>query len=139
MKLQSLEKFIDHVGVSFLGSVDEDGVPNIKAMLKPRQRIGLREFYFSTNKSALRTQQYLNNPKACLYFYRKGLLKYTGVMLRGTMEVVTDQESKNLLWQPGDVRFYSQGVTDPDYCVLKFTATSGRYYRDLRTEEFEVR
>lgn len=139
MKLQSLEKFIDHVGVSFLGSVDEDGVPNIKAMLKPRQRIGLREFYFSTNKSALRTQQYLNNPKACLYFYRKGLLKYTGVMLRGTMEVVTDQESKNLLWQPGDVRFYSQGVTDPDYCVLKFTATSGRYYQDLRTEEFEVK
>lgn len=139
MKLQSIEKFIDRVHVSFLGSVDEDGAPNIKAMLKPRQRIGLREFYFSTNLSALRTQQYLKNPKACLYFYHKGIVRYMGVMLRGTMEVMTDQESKNLLWRPGDARFYSQGVTDPDYCVLKFTATSGRYYQDLRTEEFEVK
>ncbi len=62
-----------------------------------------------------------------------------GVMLRGKMEVMTDQESKNLLWKPGDVKFYSQGVTDPDYCVLKFTAKSGRYYQDLRTEEFEIK
>ena len=80
----------------------------------------------------------LENPRACLYFYHKGLISYSGLMLRGTMEVLTDQETKNLLWQPGDKRFYAQGVTDPDYCVLKFTATSGRYYKDLRSEELEI-
>ncbi len=138
MKLQNVEKFIASRSVVFLGSVDENGTPNIKAMLKPRQIIGLKEFYFSTNTSALRTTQYMNNPKACIYFYKKGLIKYTGVMLRGTMEVVTDQEIKNLLWQNGDTRFYKYGVTDPDYCVLKFTAESGRWYQDLKTEEFEV-
>ena len=139
MKLMNVEKFVRSRKVTLLGSVDENGAPNIKAMLAPRQMIGLKEFYFSTNLSALRTQQYLKNPKACIYFFRKGLISYTGVMLRGTMEVVTEQEVKNLLWRKGDTRFYKYGVTDPDYCVLKFTAESGRYYKDLKTEEFEIK
>ena len=39
----------------------------------------------------------------------------------------------------GYALFYKKGVTDPDYCVLKFTATSGRYYCDLKTESFEIK
>ncbi len=34
--------------------------------------------------------------------------------------------------------FYKKGVIDPDYCVLKFTAASGRYYYDLKTESFDI-
>jgi general stress protein 26 len=65
----------------------------MKAMLKPRKRTGLREFYFSTNTSSMRVKQFRNNPKASIYFYHKGLFKYVGVMLVGTMEVLTDQAS----------------------------------------------
>ena len=61
-----------------------------------------------------------------------------GVMLVGTMEVLTDQESKNSIWKKGDTMFYKGGVTDPDYCVLRFTAEKGRYYCDLKTENFSV-
>lgn len=32
--------------------------------------------------------------------------------------------------------YYKQGVSDPDYCVLKFTAVKGRRYCDLKTESF---
>lgn len=35
--------------------------------------------------------------------------------------------------------FYQKGVTDSDYCVLKFTAESGRFYCDLKTESFEIK
>ena len=35
-------------------------------------------------------------------------------------------------------KLYKKGVTDPDYCILKFTAASGRYYCDLKTESFEI-
>ena len=52
------------------------------------------------------------------------------------MEVLTDQETKNIIWKKGDTIFYKKGVTDPDYCVLKFTAQNGRYYCDLKTESF---
>lgn len=136
--ISNIEKFIDKQKVSFIASVDDGGFPNVKAMLKPRKRIGLKEFWFSTNTSSMRVKQFMENPKACIYFYHKGLIKYVGVMLSGTMEVLTDQESKDMIWKRGDTLFYKGGVTDPDYCVLKFTAVKGRYYCDLKTERFDV-
>ena len=136
--LKQIEVFIDSRKVSFLCSVDGAGFPMVKAMLKPRQRSGLREFYFSTNTSSMRVRHFQENPKASVYFYRKGLVKYTGVLLTGTMEVLTDQETKNRIWKKGDTMFYKGGVTDPDYCVLKFTAEKGRYYCDLKTEDFDI-
>ena len=139
MELKKIEKFIDKQKVSFICSVDKENYPNVKAMLKPRKRNGISEFYFSTNTSSMRVKQYLDNPNACIYFYHKGLIKYVGVMLIGKMEVLTDQDTKSMIWKKFDKMFYKQGVTDPDYCVLKFTATSGRYYQDLRTESFEIK
>ena len=139
MNQNKIERFIDKQKVAFICSVDDDGFPNTKAMLRPRKRIGLKEFYFSTNTSSMRVAQYRKNPKASIYFYRKGLIKYVGVMLKGKMEVLTDQKTKNSIWRRGDTMFYKKGVTDPDYCVLKFTATSGRYYCDLKTENFIIK
>ncbi len=86
----------------------------------------------------MRSQQFLKNPKASIYFFNKGRFKYEGVMLIGTMEVLRDDKTKREIWHIGDSVFYKQGVTDPDYCVLKFTATKGRYYCDLKTESFDV-
>ena len=71
MDFNRIEKWIRKQKVALVGSVDEDGCPNVKAMLKPRQIDGLRRFYFSTNTSSLRVEQYRNNPNACLYFYQK--------------------------------------------------------------------
>ena len=138
MDISKIVKFIDRQRVGFICSVDSEGFPNVKAMLSPRKRVGLREFFFSTNTSSMRVKQYLENPKASIYFYHKGLIKYVGVMLTGKMEVLTDQKTKDMIWRAGDKMFYKQGVTDPDYCVLKFTATKGRYYCDLKTESFDI-
>ena len=138
MDLKAVERFISRQNVSFVCSVDSEGCPNVKAMLKPRKRVGVKEFWFSTNTSSMRVRQYLGNPKASIYFYHKGLIRYEGVMLKGTMEVLTDQVSKDMIWRKGDTMFYKNGVTDPDYCVLKFTAESGKYYRDLKTESFTI-
>ena len=133
-----IAKFIRKQKVAFICSVDEEDFPNVKAMLKPRKTDGLHTFWFSTNTSSMRVQQYRKNPNACIYFYHKGLIRYTGVMLKGRMEVLTDQQTKDMIWHRGDTMFYKGGVTDPDYCVLKFTANSGRYYCDLKTESFVI-
>lgn len=138
MDLKKIEKFIDKQKVSFICSIDDENYPNVKAMLKPRKRKGLKEFYYSTNTSSMRVKQYQSNTNASIYFYHKGLVKYVGVMLKGKMEVLTDQEIKNIIWKTSDTMFYKKGVTDPDYCVLKFTAISGRYYCDLKTENFDI-
>ena len=132
MTQKEIFDFVDSQKTAFIGSVDEDGFPNIKAMLAPRERNGAA-FYFTTNTSSLRVQQYLKNSKASIYFYHRGRFRYTGVMLKGTMDVLTDQETKERVWRTGDTMFYKKGVTDPDYCVLRFVATSIRYYQDLKS------
>jgi len=121
---------------AFIASVDGDGFPNMKAMLSPRKRNGIREFWFSTNTSSIRVAQYRENSKASIYFYDKRFFR--GVMLKGTMEVLVDSASKEEIWEPGDTMYYPKGVTDPDYCVLKFTAHNGRFYCNFKSEDFEV-
>lgn len=135
-KTATIGNLIDKQSVSFISSVDENGFPNMKAMLAPRKREGIRIFYFTTNTSSMRVAQYRENPKASIYFCDRRFFR--GVMLLGTIEVLEDQESKEMIWQEGDTMYYSKGVTDPDYCVLKFTASEGRYYSNFNSKSFEV-
>lgn len=71
----------------------------MKAMLSPRRREGIKEFWFSTNTSSMRVAQYRKNPNASIYFCDRRFFR--GVMLVGTMEVLEDQESKQMIWERG--------------------------------------
>ena len=134
--VKTIGNLIDKASSSIISSVDSEGFPNTKAMLSPRMRQGIKYIFFSTNTSSMRVKQYLNNTKACAYFYDKRFFR--GVMLKGTMEVLQDTQSKEMIWHDGDEVYYAKGVTDPDYCVLKFTAQSGRFYSNFKSEDFEV-
>jgi general stress protein 26 len=133
---KTVGNIIDKAGVSLISSVDEMGFPNTKAMLPPRKRQGIKHLYFTTNTSSMRMKQYSENPKACVYFFDKRFFR--GVMLKGTMKVLHDKKTKKMIWQDGDELYYPEGMTDPDYCVLKFTAENGRYYSNFKSEDFGV-
>lgn len=133
---KTIGNIIDKQNVSFIGSVDGEGFPNMKAMLQPRKREGIKTIYFTTNTSSMRVSQYRKNNRACVYFCDKRF--YRGVMLRGMMEVLTDSADKEMIWRDGDTMYYPEGVTDPDYCVLKFTAFDGRYYSNFKSENFSI-
>jgi len=121
---------------AMISSVDEDDYPNLKAMLKPRKMAGAKVFYFTTNTSSMRVDQYRKNPKSAIYFFDARFFR--GVMLKGKMEVLEDQESKNEIWQDGDEMYYSKGVTDPYYCILKFIPETGRLYQNFKSENFNI-
>lgn len=82
---ETIGKIIDKASTSFIAYVDDNGYPITKAMLKPRERNGIKT-----------------------------------------------------IWQDGDIMYYKEGVTDPDYCGLKFTSVKGRYYSNFKSEDFEV-
>lgn len=134
---KTIGNLIDKQNVSYIASIAEDGFPNMKAMLPPRKRVGIKEFYFTTNTSSKRVAQYKENPKASIYFCDKRFFR--GVMLIGHMEVLEDADSKEMIWQEKDTMYYPKGVSDPDYCVLKFTAHEGRYYANFKSETFEIK
>ncbi len=138
LDINKVENFISKQKISFICSIDENGFPNMKAMMKPRKRNGIVDFYFITSTESLRVKQYKKNPNASLYFYHKGLFQYEAVMLVGTMQVLKDQDTKEMIWQKEDIKVYTKGVKDPNYCVLKFTAQSGRYYNGLKAVGFSV-
>jgi len=133
---KTIGNMIDKASVSIVSSVDEDGFPNSKAMLPPRIREGIKQIYFTTITSSMRVRQYLNNPKACIYFFDRRSFK--GVILQGTMGVLQDSASKEMIWRQGDEMYYPKGVTDPDFCVLMFTAQNGRYHSNFRSENFAI-
>ena len=126
----------DKQPIAYISSVDREGFPWTKAMLAPRKREGIKTFYFTTNTFSIRVAQYKDNPKASIYFCDAEGFK--GMMLRGTMEVLTDAASKEMIWRDGDTQYYPGGVTDPNYCVLKFTATDGRFYSDFYPRSFII-
>lgn len=133
----TIGNLIDKQSIAYISSIDEDGFPNTKAMLAPRVREGIKTFYFTTNTSSMRVQQYLKNKQACIYFSDKRFFR--GVMLLGEMEVLQEDTYKEMIWEEKDTMYYPQGVHDPDYCVLRFTAHKGRFYSAFKSETFEIK
>lgn len=133
---KTIGNIIDHQSICYMSSVGEDGFPNTKAMLQPRKRNGIYEFYFTTNTSSQKVKSFRKNPKACIYFCDKRF--YRGVMLKGKIEVLEDQDAKDMIWQDQDIIYYKEGRTDPDYCVLRFTTISLRYYSNFKSEDIDI-
>jgi general stress protein 26 len=133
---QTIGSLIDKQTVSFISSVDETGYPNTKAMLAPVKREGIKTFYWHTNSPSLRIKQYRNNPKACIYFCDKRFFR--GVMLKGTMEVIDNEDAKKEIWKDEFAMYYQGGRDGGDFIIIKFTAESGRFYSNFHSEDFIV-
>ena len=118
-----------------LGTVNENGIPQLKAMIKT-EAIGLKEFWFCSNTSAKRTSQIQKNPNASLYFYDEKT--FEGLMLTGTAEVSYDDDKRKGFWQDSMKIYYPLGYSDPDYVLIKFIALNGNFYHKLKNVDFEI-
>ena len=132
---QIIGDLIDTQDICFLSFINSQGFPTSRAMLNPRKRQGIKEFYLTTNFSSQKSQSLLANPRAGLYFCDKRL--YRGVALTGTVEVIQDQSVKDEVWRDMDTIFYENN-TDPNYCVLRFTADSARYFQDYHSTDITL-
>ncbi len=133
---QTIGKLIDKSNLTIISYMDDGGFPVSRAMLAPREREGIKVFWFTTNTSSRKISCYKKNPKASVYFVDKRFFR--GVCLTGTMEILETREAKERIWREGDTMYYKEGVTDPDYCVLRFTAERGRYYSNFSSQDFDI-
>lgn len=115
--------------VAYVGSVNGEGFPQIKAMLVVAEHGDVKVQYFSTNTSSKRAAQFLKEPKASVYYCDEANFK--GALFTGTIEVCTDHDTKAMIWHEGDEMYYPKGIDDEDYCVFKFTAETVNYYHGL--------
>ena len=93
---QTIGNIADKSNMAFISYIDDEGFPITKAMLKPRERQGIKEFWFSTNTSSNKVKFFRKNPKASIYFVDKRF--YRGVSLIGTVEVLETDEAKERIY-----------------------------------------
>lgn len=137
MTKEGIYEFISRQRTSFISSVDKNGFPTTRALIAPRLIDG-NDIYFSTYASSNKVKHFLNNPKACLYFYEKSRPRWQGVMIKGNMQVCSDQTTKDKFWRDSDKMFFRKGRTDPEYVVLKFTGFEAEYFISFKTETIKL-
>lgn len=126
---------VERSEIAILTTLDSEGYPNTRAMIR-MENDGLKTVWFSTNTSSRKIQHLTVNTKACVYFV--DFEKWMGLMLVGDVEILRDAESRKRLWREGYEKYYPEGVDDPDYSVLRFTAHRGRYYHALTHADIKL-
>ncbi|MDR0291719.1 MAG: pyridoxamine 5'-phosphate oxidase family protein [Elusimicrobium sp.] len=130
-KLFPLLPFID------LCTVGEDGTPEVRAMLnlrnaqicphlKGRFKDGDCIFYFTTNEHSGKMKQIKKNNKASVYMTDPQT--FEGALLLGVIEEEKDKKTKDGFWHDSWKMYYPQGRDGADYCILRFTPKSYKYY-----------
>jgi len=137
MTVNEIKSLIDRSLFASLGYTDENGRQNIRRVFCVWHR-GLGTHLISTNTSSSHVKSIINSGNACLYFSDDST--FEAVCLFGNAVISTDRNHKELLWNEGDEKYYPNGIDDEDYCVIIFSADSGRYYRydgkaDLSADE----
>ncbi|MBN2879312.1 MAG: pyridoxamine 5'-phosphate oxidase family protein [Clostridia bacterium] len=130
---KEIKELVENAKIAYISSIDNDGYPNVKAMLN-LQRESFAVHYFSTNLFSKRVEHFKRSPKACIYFCDADNFK--GMMLVGEMEVKEDIEHKTMLWRDGFEIYYPDGIETENYCIFKFTAIRGNYYHGLKNADF---
>ena len=92
--------------------------------------------FFTTNTSSIKFKEIKANPNVAITYLNPGEGK--GFTLKGQAEIIEDQIIKEELWLDWWSKYYSKGVTDPDYSVIKLKPRSIEiWYRGIYILNFE--
>ncbi len=108
-----------------LASVNEDGYPRPVSMAKVCSQ-GYTEIWTTTGSGSEKVADFKRNKKAGLCYSAYG----DSVALRGTVQVVTDDNIRQKMWQEWFIHHFPAGPTDPDYVLLHFLGREATIYID---------
>jgi general stress protein 26 len=144
-----MPEIMENASVVYLSNIDKNGVPSTRAMLNlknPVEYPGLTAIheaeenpltvFMTTNTSSSKFDEIRQNSKACLYYCEAD--KFHGVLLQGTVEIITDNGLRRKAWQKGWEMYYPTG--DSDYTLLRFIPTKLKTFADgtVVTEDMAI-
>ncbi|MDE6380256.1 MAG: pyridoxamine 5'-phosphate oxidase family protein [Muribaculaceae bacterium] len=98
-----------------IASVNADGYPR-PVQVSIMKTVGFNEVWMSTGADSVKTIEFRTNPKAGLCYSSKG----DSVAMRGTVEIVTNDELRKEMWKDWMIYHFTEGPTDPNYVLLHF-------------------
>ena len=122
------EKLLDSVSVATLTSINENGYPRTCLLTKHRND-GFSDIYFVTSKRSKlngKATHFEHNPKASVCYFFGG----DSVTLIGNVAFVENRALQESIWSDADRRFFSKGIDDPKFRLLKFHTTEATFWID---------
>ncbi len=117
---------LDQCETVTLASITEKGYPRICAVSKIKSN-GFSEIFFITSKRSKyngKATHFENNTKASVCYFSNG----NSVTLIGNIEFIEDADLKDKLWRESDRKFFSKGIDDPKFRILKFTVNEATFW-----------
>lgn len=113
-----------------LASINEKGYPRV-CVVSQLGNEGHTVIYLSTGTDSRKVEDFKSNPKASISYHNGG----DSVSLTGNISIVEDMDKKQELWQDWLINHFPEGVSDPNYCLLKFSTVEATIWID---QEFET-
>jgi general stress protein 26 len=109
----------------FLATFGTDGYPDVRVLLVAAND-GVDAIWFATDAGCGKIAQLQKNPKAAIYGY-DGETMASEFRLFGTVELLSDADSRRKVWRDDFIEHWPDGVDSPDMIVLRFNTDSGLY------------
>lgn len=119
-------KLLEKCDVVTLTSINENGYPRT-CLLSKAKNIGFSDIFFVTSKRSKlngKATHFENNPKASVCYFCDG----DSVTLIGNVEFIEDKDIQENIWNESDRRFFSKGVDDPKFRLLKFHTIEATFW-----------
>jgi len=119
------------------GVIDENGYPSVSAIILCNPE-NISELYFTTTMDSNKRKRLQKNSKASINCYTS----MNNITLVGETEIFSDQETKSKYWQDWvklGVDVYPDGVSDPNYCFIRFTTKRVSLWIDNEGAEFALK
>lgn len=117
---------LDNSTVATLTSINEKGYPRTCVMSKAKND-GFSDIYFVTSKRSKlngKATHFENNSKASVCYFSGG----DSVTLIGNVEFVEDRELQESVWNESDRKFFSKGIDNPKFRLLKFHTIEATFW-----------
>ncbi|HAN21391.1 MAG TPA: hypothetical protein DCP51_06950 [Clostridiales bacterium] len=124
IKLKAAE-LLNNCNQITIASINDSGFPRVCVLSKLKNE-SFHTAYFSTGLCSEKVKHFIKNPNSSVCYYSGG----NSVTLIGKTEIVDDMEIKKEIWQEWLINHFPRGTEDPNYCVLKFTATIATLWID---------
>ncbi len=119
-------QLLEKCDVVTLASINENGYPRICAISKLKAE-SFHDIYFVTSKRSKlngKVTHFERNNKASVCYTLGG----DSVTLIGNIEFISDKDLQEQLWNEADRKFFSKGIDDPKFRLLKFHTIEATFW-----------
>lgn len=120
------DELVKKCEIMFVSSVNEKGYPRTCCVNKLSDE-GFREIYFVTSKRSEKqgkAKHFETNTKSSICFQHEG----DSLTLVGEVEIITDKEEMQRLWNENDRGFFPKGVDDPKIRFMHFHTLEATFW-----------